>query len=648
MADTNFKISKSYIKQSSRILSGMFQLIPTKVFYYDGASITEPAEKILLETEDITSTQTLELLKNNIIAFSEVNYLGSGDSYSEITLLLEGSKKTLDSNFREIELPGRENNVLRFNTAVVLFDIYETVAPNTQKIIKFNDLPLGILRLGKSVELDIENSEGLYGGSTSWSSKIYLGNSLKNNKNKNKKSGKNGQNNKVTINFEDNDAYSALIRKMNSLLEQYSNLTTSYNAYTEYIKDISNKFTNEKNVNVPYTKDGHWYVNGKLVGNFNNQLVHKYELDLELVYKEFQDRFNVLKDKTETQIKEIYKALGLGDADNPAELITTRLERIENSIINNHNTYLKFLKEEYNIFKKNTVTSFEDLNNKLKQLSDNIQHLGSTVLENIKKEIKDAYTLLINSKVNDINVTIEDLKSKLDGKADKIGLQEHLNKVNEIIENFKKSTPTTENMATLKDKVDSMIAQFNTLKNSVNENKNSITDVKSDLTTTKSSVNSLENKLKELEKKLTNLSSKNNIPIGMIALWSGAESTIPTGWERVNELSGRFPLGIGSHTDNSGYSNVINEGESGGEYKHKLSEQEMPSHTHDLSIVNMVIADGSNGTTARAVAINGGPENGNGNWFVTNTGFPILQTGNNKPHNNIPPYYAVYFIRYVG
>ena len=219
---TNFKISKSYIKQSSRILSGMFQLIPTKVFYYDGASITQPAEKIILETEDITSTQTLELLKNNIVAFSEVNYLGSGDSYSEITLLLEGSKKTLDSNFREIELPGRENNVLRFNTAVVLFDVYETVAPNTQKIIKFNDLPLGILRLGKSVELDIENSEGLYGGSTSWSSKIYLGNSLKSNKNK--KTGKN-ENNKVTINFEDNDAYSALIRKMNSLLEQYSNLT---------------------------------------------------------------------------------------------------------------------------------------------------------------------------------------------------------------------------------------------------------------------------------------------------------------------------------------------------------------------------------------------------------------------------------------
>ena len=193
-SNTNFKISKSYIKQSSRILSGMFSLIPTKVFYYDGASITQPAEKILLETEDITSTQTLELLKNNIVAFSEVNYLGSGDSYSEITLLLEGSKKTLDSNFREIELPGRENNVLRFNTAVVLFDVYETVAPNTQKIIKFNDLPLGILRLGKSVELDIENSEGLYGGSTSWSSKIYLGNSLKSNKNK--KTGKN-ENNKV-------------------------------------------------------------------------------------------------------------------------------------------------------------------------------------------------------------------------------------------------------------------------------------------------------------------------------------------------------------------------------------------------------------------------------------------------------------------
>ena len=632
MQNTNFKISKSYIKQSSRILSGMFSLIPTKVFYYDGASITEPAEKILLETEDITASQTLELLKNNIVAFSEVNYLGSGDSYSEITLLLEGTKKTLDSNFKEIELPGRENNVLRFNTAVVLFDVYETVAPNTQKIIKFNDLPLGILRLGKSVELDIENSEGLYGGSTSWSSKIYLGNQLKSNKNK--KTGK-----KVTINFEDNDAYSALIRKMNSLLEQYSNLTTSYNAYTEYIKDISNKFTNEKNVNVPYNKDGHWYVNGKLVGNFNNQLAHKYELDLELVYKEFQDRFNVLKDKTETQIKEIYKALGLGDG--AAELITTRLERIENSIINNHNTYLKFLKEEYNIFKKNTDNNFNNLKEELKRISDNLQHMGSTVLENVKKEIKDAYTLLINNKINEIKVSIEDLKTKLESKADKIGLQEHLNKVNEIIENFKKSTPSAENMAQLKERMDSLVAQFNTLKNSVNENSNKIKDINNEISTSKSSISSLENKLKELEKKLTTASKKNNIPIGMIALWSGEESTIPTGWQRVSEMSGRIPIGVGQGTDKNGVNKNFNVNEKGGEYEHTLSINEIPKHAHEFT------GDDQISRFHRVVKENPGydadsEDSGASKIYLTG------DTGGGLPHNNIPPYYGVYFIRYVG
>ena len=635
MTNTNFKISKSYIKQSSRILSGMFSLIPTKVFYYDGASITEPAEKILLETEDITASQTLELLKNNIVAFSEVNYLGSGDSYSEITLLLEGSKKTLDSNFKEIELPGRENNVLRFNTAVVLFDVYETVAPNTQKIIKFNDLPLGILRLGKSVELDIENSEGLYGGSTSWSSKIYLGNQLKSNKKK-----KGNKNEKVSINFEDNDAYSALIRKMNSLLEQYSNLTTSYNAYTEYIKDISNKFTNEKNVNVPYTKDGHWYVNGKLVGNFNNQLAHKYELDLELVYKEFQDRFNVLKDKTETQIKEIYKALGLGDG-NATELITTRLEHIENSIINNHNTYLKFLKEEYNIFKKNTNDKHIDLESKIKQLSDNLQHMGSTVLENVKKEIKDAYTLLINTKINEVKVSIEDLKTKLESKADKIGLQEHLNKVNEIIENFKKSTPTTENMAALKDKVDSMVAQFNTIKNSVNENSNKIKDINNEISTSKSSVNNLENKLKELEKKLTTAAKKNNIPIGMIALWSGDESTIPTGWQRVSEMSGRIPIGVGQGTDKNNVSKNFNVNEKGGEYEHTLSVNEMPKHAHEFT------GDDQLSKAHRIVRENPGYDADSDNSGASKV-YLTGDTGGGLPHNNIPPYYGVYFIRYVG
>lgn len=88
------------------------------------------------------------------------------------------------------------------------------------------------------------------------------------------------------------------------------------------------------------------------------------------------------------------------------------------------------------------------------------------------------------------------------------------------------------------------------------------------------------------------------------------------------QLKDRFLLGAGST-----YSN----GATGGEATHTLTESEMPAHTHKTSF--------------------GFYETGNSGYtfaferFANNVGERIVEsnyTGGGKPHNNMPPYLAVY------
>lgn len=91
-------------------------------------------------------------------------------------------------------------------------------------------------------------------------------------------------------------------------------------------------------------------------------------------------------------------------------------------------------------------------------------------------------------------------------------------------------------------------------------------------------------------------------------------------WEQIKD---RFLLACGDT-----YSN----GSTGGEATHVLTENEMPRHSHQAK--NKYLVNGDAGT-ACALPSNDGVSTTD-NWTE------ISQTGGGQPHNNMPPYLAVF------
>ena len=87
-------------------------------------------------------------------------------------------------------------------------------------------------------------------------------------------------------------------------------------------------------------------------------------------------------------------------------------------------------------------------------------------------------------------------------------------------------------------------------------------------------------------------------------------------WERIQDT---FLLAAG---------NSYAAGETGGEAAHTLTVDEMPSHSHDFIRSTGTVASGAN----RSSANTGG----------TALAGVIGNTGGDQPHNNMPPYLAVY------
>ncbi len=132
-------------------------------------------------------------------------------------------------------------------------------------------------------------------------------------------------------------------------------------------------------------------------------------------------------------------------------------------------------------------------------------------------------------------------------------------------------------------------------------------------------------------KKYVDDSVSSAVPSGVIVMWSGAATAIPTGWVLCNgqngtpDLRNRFVVGAGS---------TYTVGAMGGEATHKLTFTEMPAHTHFLKTkygVGFSVAP--NGIGSPIVSMSGDTENDS-----------TASTGGTSAHNNLPPYYALCYI----
>lgn len=100
-------------------------------------------------------------------------------------------------------------------------------------------------------------------------------------------------------------------------------------------------------------------------------------------------------------------------------------------------------------------------------------------------------------------------------------------------------------------------------------------------------------------------------------------------WQAYGQ--GRVLVGVGTGNDGINPSQAFSLGQTGGEYKHLLTEAEMPTHDHTLE------APVKGGQT--------GSQNFYGGTFGTNPPITTTEAGGDQPHNIVQPYISVHIFR---
>lgn len=102
-------------------------------------------------------------------------------------------------------------------------------------------------------------------------------------------------------------------------------------------------------------------------------------------------------------------------------------------------------------------------------------------------------------------------------------------------------------------------------------------------------------------------------------------------WTKFGE--GRVLIGEGTGTDTNTENKTFTAGETSGEYRHTLNENEMPSHIHAVN---------TGGVAGGSVGVSQGGNHSEGGSAGSRRGGTAQPTGGDQPHNNIQPYITVY------
>jgi len=122
---------------------------------------------------------------------------------------------------------------------------------------------------------------------------------------------------------------------------------------------------------------------------------------------------------------------------------------------------------------------------------------------------------------------------------------------------------------------------------------------------------------------------QNQTPAGSILLWYDTSGNVPSGWHACDGTNGTPDL---RNVMVMGAGSTYAQGTTGGEATHTLSIAELPVHNHWLETKSMGSTTGN-----RSVSLFGDvPESA----VVKAT----ENTGSGDAHNNLPPYYALFYI----
>lgn len=131
-------------------------------------------------------------------------------------------------------------------------------------------------------------------------------------------------------------------------------------------------------------------------------------------------------------------------------------------------------------------------------------------------------------------------------------------------------------------------------------------------------------------------SQSESLPIGSVIMWAGTLETIPIGWHLCDgkdgtfDLRGMFVLGAGG---------TYNLGDWGGSEEVTLTVEQIPSHNHP-------VLKYYSGFSSQKGYLGNMTEGEDAN--ATNSNVSTGYTGRSKPHPNMPPYKALYYIQKIA